>query len=66
MLLALVLAASLSGCAVSMPFPGFVDDAPTGAIDPRVAPASTTAIAKSDAELPPKPSLELASVRLDP
>ncbi|MGO9743265.1 MAG: hypothetical protein ACLPN5_17470 [Roseiarcus sp.] len=64
MLLALVLASSLSGCAVSMPFPGFVDDAPTGAIDPRVAPASATP--KSEAQLPPKPSLELASARLDP
>jgi len=72
---ALGLAAVLSGCAVSMPMPGFIDQASTGAVEtkaiavaplspatappPKVATASPPKVAK--ARRPVKPAVELAA-----
>ena len=56
--MALVGASALSGCAVSVPMPAFIDEPQTtGSIAPK-APSPA-----ADARLPAKPSLELAAAQ---
>ena len=51
-----VAAACLTGCAVSMPIPGFIDESQTGSVVAKSRPAPK----KTDPRLPPKPDLAFA------
>jgi hypothetical protein len=58
-LVALALAASLSGCAVSMPLPGFIDEGSTSSVQPKAL-ATPPAVEQHAAG---KSALELASTQ---
>jgi hypothetical protein len=58
-LVALALAAGLSGCAVSMPLPGFIDETSTSSVQPKALATPPAA----EQQVPGKSAVKLASTQ---